>query len=97
MVEGFLPPAATFKKMLLDLTLERIMLCGILVFVIGLVGSLWAVYSWVVSGFGPITYHDIMRILVISLTAIVVAVQMVASAFLGSILEIRHVPRQPET
>jgi len=97
MVEGFLPPAATFKRMLLDLTLERIVLCGILVFVIGLVGSLWAVYSWVVSGFGPITYHDIMRILVISLTAIVVAVQMVASAFLGSILEIRHVPRQPET
>jgi hypothetical protein len=31
-----------------------------------------------------------MRILVISLTAIVVSVQMIASAFLSSVFEIRH-------
>jgi uncharacterized membrane protein YciS (DUF1049 family) len=37
-----------------------------------------------------------MRILVISLTAIVVAVQMATSAFLSSIFEIRHVLRQRE-
>jgi hypothetical protein len=43
-------------------------------------------------GFGPITYTGIMRILVVSLTAIVIAVQMVASAFLSSIFEIRHLP-----
>jgi hypothetical protein len=92
MVEGFLPPATTFTRMLWGLTLERIVQCGILLFVIGLAGSLWAVYSWVASGFGPITYNSIMRILVISLTAIVVAVQMIASAFLSSIFEIRHVP-----
>ena len=92
MVEGFLPPATTFTRTLWGLTLERTVLFGTLLFVIGLVGSFWAVYSWVASGFGPIAYNSIMRILVISLTAIVVAVQMIASAFLSSIFEIRHVP-----
>jgi glycosyltransferase involved in cell wall biosynthesis len=92
MIEGFLPFATKFNRMLSGLTLERVVQFGILLFVIGLIGSLWAVYSWVASGFGPITYNGIMRILVISLTALVVAVQMIASAFLSSIFEIRHVP-----
>jgi hypothetical protein len=90
MVEGFLPPAATFTRILSRLTLERVALCGVLLFVIGLVGSLWAVYTWAAAGFGPINYNDMMRALVISLTTLVVGVQMIASAFLGSIFEIRH-------
>jgi glycosyltransferase involved in cell wall biosynthesis len=88
MVAGFLPAATTFKRTLAGLTLERIALYSILLLVIGLVGSLWAVYSWVAAGFGPIPDNGIMRVLVLSLTAIVVAVQMIASAFLISIFEI---------
>jgi hypothetical protein len=92
MIQGFLPRITKFHRMVASFTLERIMLFGILLFVIGLVGSLWAVYSWAASGFGPITYNSIMRILVISLTAIVVAVQLIASAFLTSVFEIPHLP-----
>jgi glycosyltransferase involved in cell wall biosynthesis len=92
MLEGFLPPVSKFKGILSILTLERIVQFGMLLFLIGVVGSLSAVYSWVGSGFAPITYNGIMRTLVISLTAIVVAVQMIASAFLSSIFEIRHGP-----
>jgi hypothetical protein len=91
MVEGFMPPAATFKRTLSNLTLERIVLSGFALLVIGLIGSAWAIYNWAAVGFGAITYNSIMRILVISLTAIVVAVQLIASAFLSSIFEIRHV------
>src|SRR5262245_38982963 len=76
MMQGFLPRITKFHHTLSSLTLERIVPFGILLFVIGLVGSFWAVYSWAASGFGPITYNSIMRILVISLTAIVVAVQV---------------------
>jgi hypothetical protein len=53
-VEGFMPSAATFKRTLSSLTLERILQCGFLLLLIGLIGSLWAVYSWVAMGFGPI-------------------------------------------
>jgi hypothetical protein len=94
MAEGLLPPVMTFKRILSGLTLERIVQCGLLLFVIGLVSSLWAVYSWAATGFRPITYNGMMRLLVISLTTIVVAVQMVAGAFLSSIFEIRHAPPQ---
>jgi hypothetical protein len=94
MTEGFLPFATKSNGMLSSLTLERIVIFGILLFVIGVAGSLSAVYSWVVIGFGPITYNGVMRVLAISLTAVVVAVQMIASAFLSSIFEIRHVRPQ---
>jgi len=97
-MEGFLPPAETFKRTLSSLTLERIVLCAFLLLVSGLIGSVWALYDWAVIGFGPITYNGIMRILVVSLTAIVIAVQMIASAFLSSIFEIRRVapPRRAD-
>ena len=90
MVEGFLPPVSKFKRIVSILTLERMVQFGMLLFVLGVIGSLSAVYSWVASSFAPITYNGIMRTLVISLTAIVIAVQMIASAFLSSIFEIRH-------
>jgi glycosyltransferase involved in cell wall biosynthesis len=91
MTQGLLPRTPKVNQMLSGLTLERIVQFGMLLFVIGLIGSFWAVSSWVVGGFGPITYNRILRTLVISLTTIVVAVQMIASAFLSSIFEIRHV------
>jgi glycosyltransferase involved in cell wall biosynthesis len=91
MTQGFLPRTPKVNQILLGLTLERILQFGVLLFLVGLVGSFWAVYSWVASGFGPITYNGIMRLLVISLTTMVVAVQMIASAFLSSIFELRHV------
>jgi glycosyltransferase involved in cell wall biosynthesis len=92
MIQGFLPRITKFHRMLSGFTLERIVLCGFLLFIFGLVGSLWAIYGWAASGFGPIIYNSVMRILVISLTAIVVAVQMIASAFLSSVFEIHHIP-----
>src|SRR5262249_26974531 len=94
MIQGFLPSITALHRMLASLTLERIMPFGILLFLIGLVGLLWAGYSWAASGFGPILYKSIMRILVISLTAMVVAVQLIASAFLTSVFEIPHFPPQ---
>ena len=90
MVEGFLPPALTFRRTMSGLTLERIMLIAGPLLFLGLFGTLYAVGSWVSSGFGPITYDTIMRVLVISLTMMVIAIQMMASSFLSSIFEIRH-------
>jgi len=92
MVEGFLPAPARFRRMLLVVRLERMVLLGGLLIAIGSVGSLWAVYHWATTNFGPIEYNDVMRVLVISLTGIVIGTQIAASAFLSSVLEIRHTP-----
>jgi glycosyltransferase involved in cell wall biosynthesis len=90
MIEGFLPRAKKFNKTLWGLTLERFVLFSALLFVLGVIGTLYAVYRWALDGFGPITYNTIMRTLVISLTAITISVQTIASAFLSSLFEIRH-------
>jgi hypothetical protein len=55
----------------------------------GLIGCVWAVGSWAHSGFGPILYFSVLRVLVPSLTAIAVAAQLAATAFLTSLLTIR--------
>ncbi len=41
------------------------------------------------SGFGPIVAYDVLRVLVPSLTAVAVAAQLSATAFLTSLLTIR--------
>ena len=98
MIEGFLPRAKKFNRTLWGLTLERIVLFGAFLFVLGVVGAFYAVYRWALDGFGPITYNTIMRTLVISLTAVTISVQMIASAFLSSLFEIRHRrPSDPST
>ena len=57
---------------------------------LGLIGVIAAVSRWVGIGFGPIIYNDVMRMLVISLTAVAVAVQIAAAGFLASMLNIRR-------
>ena len=49
-----------------------------------------AVGRWASLGFGPIEVYDVLRILVLSLTAIAVAVQLAASGFLASVFTIRR-------
>jgi len=90
MVEGFLPPARTFRPFLLGLTLETILRVALAVFLIGGVGVVLAVARWAALGFGPILFYGVLRLLVVSLTAIAVAVQLAASGFLASVFTIRR-------
>lgn len=88
--EGFLPP---LKKggfnIVAGLSLERTLQGAAIVFIAGSIGAIWTLSYWAGGGFGVIDYPILLRVLVISLTAIVVAVQAAASAFLASIFQIR--------
>ncbi len=90
MVEGFLPPPKTFHPFLLGLTLETILRVALVVFLAGVGGSVWAVERWAELGFGPIQFYGVMRLLVVSLTAVAVSVQFAASGFLASVFTIRR-------
>ncbi len=90
MVEGFLPPARTFKPFLLGMTLESILRVALGVFVVGVAGVAWTVAQWASLGFGPIHFYGLLRLLVVSLTAIAVSVQFAASGFLASVFNIRR-------
>ena len=90
MVEGFLPRPKSLGGFLLGLTLETILRGALGVFVLGAAGAIWAVELWAHAHFGPIEAFGIMRLLVISLTAIAVSVQLAASGFLASVFTIRR-------
>ena len=87
--EGFLPPPARFGGLLAGLNLERTLQISAVLLLAGLGGAIWAVGYWAHLAFGAIEYPLVMRVLVISLTAIVVAVQAAASAFLASVFALR--------
>jgi glycosyltransferase involved in cell wall biosynthesis len=90
MIEGVLPDASSFKKTLLGMELEPILRVAGVILALGLVGAGVAVSRWAGAGFGPIIYNDVMRMLVISLTAITVAIQIGAAGVLASMLNIRR-------
>jgi hypothetical protein len=90
MIEGVLPPAANFQKFLLGLSLEPILQAALVIFLAGAAGAGWAVVHWASSGFGPIHYNVVMRVLVIALTAVAVAIQLAASGFLASMFTLRR-------
>ena len=90
MVEGVLPPTANFQKFLMGLSLEALLLTAVAILLAGLAGSAWAVTYWAGSGFGPIHYNGVIRVLVISLTAVAAAIQLAAAGFLASVFPLRR-------
>jgi hypothetical protein len=89
-LEGILPPSARFQKFLMGLSLEPILQAALVIFLAGVAGGTWAVVHWAASGFGPILYSGVMRVLVLSLTGVAVAIQMAAAGFLASVFALRR-------
>jgi hypothetical protein len=90
MLEGILPTKARVEKFLLGLNLEPILQAALVIFLAGAVGATSAVTIWAHSGFGPIHYHGVLRLLVLSLTGVAVAIQLAAAGFLASVFSLRR-------
>jgi hypothetical protein len=89
-LEGVLPPTANFQKFLFGLNLEPILQAALIIFLLGAGGATFAVVHWAGSGFGPIHYYGVMRVLVLSLTGVAVAIQLAAAGFLASVFSLRR-------
>jgi hypothetical protein len=87
--EGFLPRIHVLPRVIAGLTLERLLQLCLLIFVLGTGGATWSVFTWASSGFAAIENAFVLRILLLSMTAIAVAIQLAASGFLASVLRIR--------
>ena len=88
-IEGVLPPPRDFGGLIGALNLERLLQIAVVLVVAGFCGAAWAVNYWASLHFGAIEYNFVLRVLLISLTTIVVGVQMAASAFLASVFSLR--------
>jgi glycosyltransferase involved in cell wall biosynthesis len=83
---GVLPSGPFIKRLLRALTLERGLVTGLVVFLMGLAANLWLVQEWVGRDMGPLEISHTMRFALWGLTAIVVGVQTAYSSFFLSML-----------
>jgi glycosyltransferase involved in cell wall biosynthesis len=90
MVSGFLPRKQVLERFTQSNTLEKGLVVGILVFLVGLAGSIYAVVQWSHANFERLVYQDILRIVIPSAVAIIVGFQVMLAAFFLSVLMINR-------
>ncbi len=88
--EGFLPDNQRVRRILSTLSLERGLLAGAALGVAGLIGLVFSFYYWNDAQFGALNYDHALRLVVPSVTALVMSCQIILGTFFLSILGIRR-------
>jgi hypothetical protein len=65
-------------------------MAGLLLVLLGLAGTIWAVADWGLQAFGPLEPGRMMRLLIPSGTALVIGCQTIFASFFLSILGLRR-------
>ncbi len=86
MNEGLLPPSRGIERAFRIVTLERGLLLGSAVLIVGLGVIVFAVVNWGTRDFGALVTRDAIRLVVPGATALVLGFQLLLSSFLLSIL-----------
>ena len=89
MREGLVPPDQAFLSMVHYLTLERGLIVGALLLLLGLALGAAAVSTWGNAAFGNLSPERAMRLVIPSGTAVLLAFQIAYGAFFLSVLELR--------
>jgi hypothetical protein len=90
--EGFLPPDPFTSRMRRFWSLEKGLVIGGLLALLGLAGLVISLVYWNGRGFGNLDPRDSLRIVVPSATALVMSFQVIFAALFASILLIRRRP-----
>jgi glycosyltransferase involved in cell wall biosynthesis len=88
--EGLLPEDPRLHRMFEYIKLETGLLAGALCVGLGVVGSVLAVSTWARSSFGPITSDHLLRLVMLSVFALILGPQIIFSSFFLSILGLRR-------
>jgi hypothetical protein len=88
--EGFLPEEPKMQRLLGQLSLERGLLVGAVVGLAGLTGLIFSLLYWDGYSFGHLNYEHELRLMVPSVTALVLSCQLILGTFFLSILGIRQ-------
>jgi glycosyltransferase involved in cell wall biosynthesis len=94
--EGFLPKEPRITRLLEKLSLERGLILGALIGLAGLAGLIFSVLYWQGQGFHKLNYEHSLRLMIPSVTALMVSCQVILGTFFLSILGIKHT-RHPVT
>jgi glycosyltransferase involved in cell wall biosynthesis len=90
MQTGFLPQKKWLDDFSKKLTLEIGLIVGLVMMVIGLVGSVYAIRVWGRADFGPLSYPNSLRIVIPSVVAIIIGFEIVMASFFLSVLSINR-------
>jgi glycosyltransferase involved in cell wall biosynthesis len=85
-LHGILPYDSKFDRSIRKLTLEKLLIVSLLLFVIGFTGFLRTLLGWYEVHFSSLNYQTTMRRLIPALTLMAVAVQGVLNGFMLSVL-----------
>jgi hypothetical protein len=94
--EGFLPEEPKVQRVLEKLSLERGLMLGGLIGLAGLAGLIVSLLYWNGQKFSHLNYEHSLRLMIPSVTALIVSCQVVLGTFFLSILGIKHT-RHPVT
>ena len=93
--EGFLPEEPKVQRLLGSLSLERGLLAGAAIGLAGLAGLIFSLTYWQANHFGQLNYEHALRLMVPSVTALVVSCQVILGTFFLSILGIKQTKHTP--
>jgi glycosyltransferase involved in cell wall biosynthesis len=93
--EGFLPEEPKVQRLLGNLSLERGLLLGAAIGMAGLAGLIFSLTYWQANKFGQLNYEHALRLMVPSVTALVVSCQVILGTFFLSILGIKQTRHTP--
>lgn len=88
-LRGFLPFTRQVHYLVDAVTLERVLIIAGLFFVAGLTGLIYCISNWVSVHLGALEYGSLVRVLMLSGTAVAISVQLAFTSFLAEILEIK--------
>ena len=88
--EGLLPEDARLNRLFRIVTLERGLVAGGLLLLAGVIGSIYAVSFWDARSFGPLDPSKTLRIIIPSITALILGCQIILSSFFLSVLGLRR-------
>ena len=64
------------------------LLAALVLLVLGVAGLAWCIEVWAAVHFGPLQYATVLRVLMLSLTAIAAGIQLAFTAFLSGSMEV---------
>jgi glycosyltransferase involved in cell wall biosynthesis len=86
--QGYLPRHRRYAHLLDQLTLERLALAALVLFLLGGGGVAWCFLQWWEAFFGPFESPIATRLMVFSITILAAATQILLAAFLGAIMDV---------
>ncbi|BAQ64425.1 glycosyltransferase family 2 protein [Geminocystis sp. NIES-3709] len=89
MQEGLLPPDKKLFKLLDRFTLEQGLILGIILFILGGITSIFALFQWEATGFGLLNPVLTMRLVIPSVTSIALGLQIIFSSFFLSVFQLK--------